>query len=166
MAKRESASIDIRLRTGGALRVSFVPTPSRVNHSTMSTAINQRFVLNTYSYTSSGSISDHLERFAQAGFREIELMMYPGHLWPPSMDDTARAALRRELDAWGLTLRTLNQPSVDINVAAASPERHRYSLDILRSVVSLAGELGAGGAVIGPGKPNPLFPAPVECLLG
>jgi sugar phosphate isomerase/epimerase len=132
----------------------------------MSTEINQRFVLNTYSYTLLGPISDHLENFARAGFRELELMMYPGHLWPPTMDDAARATLRRELDALGLTVRTLNQPNVDINVAAASPEMRRYSLDILRSVVSLAGELGAEGVVIGPGKPNPLFPAPVERLLG
>jgi len=132
----------------------------------MANDINAGFALNTYSHTLLGPIAEQLPGFAQDGFRELELMMYPGHLWPPTMDAVARAALRRELDALGLAVRTLNQPNVDINIAAASPEMRRYSLDILRSVVSLAAELGAEGVVIGPGKPNPLLPAPIEQLLG
>jgi sugar phosphate isomerase/epimerase len=127
---------------------------------------NAGFALNTYSYTLLGPIVEQLPRFARSGFSELELMMYPGHLWPPAMDAAARAALRRELDALELKVRTLNQPNVDINVTAASPEMRRYSLDILRSVVSLAAELGAEGVVIGPGKPNPLLPAPTAQLLG
>ena len=88
----------------------------------MSSDVNAHFALNTYSYTLHGTIAEHLPGFAAAGFRELELMMYPGHLWPPAMDAAARVALRRDLEAHGLTVRTLNQPNIDINVTAASPE--------------------------------------------
>lgn len=132
----------------------------------MSSNVNAYFALNTYSYTLHGTIAEHLPGFAAAGFRELELMMYPGHLWPPTMDAAAHVALRRDLEAHGLTVRTLNQPNIDINVTAASPEMRRYSLDLLRAVIALAGELGAEGVVVGPGKANPLLPAPTESLLG
>jgi sugar phosphate isomerase/epimerase len=132
----------------------------------MPTIANACFALNTYAYTLEGTISEHLPAFAQAGFRELELMMYPGHLWPPAMGRAAFSALRREIEALGLRVRTLNQPNIDINVTAPSPEMRRYSLDVLRAVIALAGELGAEGVVIGPGKANPLLPAPVERLIG
>jgi len=132
----------------------------------MPTRTNACFALNTYSYLLRGPIAPLLPGFAEAGFEELELMMYPGHLWPPEMDAAARSSLRGDLEALGLTVRTLNQPNVDLNIAAASPEMRRYTLDVLRSVVTLAGELGAQGVVIGPGKANPLQPAPVETLLG
>ncbi|MCP5149228.1 MAG: sugar phosphate isomerase/epimerase [Ectothiorhodospiraceae bacterium] len=132
----------------------------------MSAELHARFALNTYSYTLHGTIGDHLPAFAAAGFRELELMMYPGHLWPLDMGAAEQAALRRTVEGLGLRVRTLNQPNIDINVTAASPEMRRYSLDVLRSVVTLAGELGAEGVVIGPGKANPLLPAPMERLVG
>jgi sugar phosphate isomerase/epimerase len=39
-----------------------------------------------------------------------------------------------------------------------------YTLDLLRGVVALAGDLEVPGVVIGPGKANPLFPAPKDRL--
>ena len=40
-----------------------------------------------------------------------------------------------------------------------------YTLDLLTKFVRCAGELGAGGIIIGPGKPNPLFPMPRERMI-
>jgi L-ribulose-5-phosphate 3-epimerase len=57
-------------------------------------------------------------------------------------------------------------PNIDINVAAAAPGMRAYSLDLLADTVRLAGELGARGVVIGPGKANPLFPADASELTG
>ena len=57
-------------------------------------------------------------------------------------------------------------PNIDINVAGAAPEMRAYSLDLLTDTVRLAGELGARGVVIGPGKANPLFPADADELIG
>jgi sugar phosphate isomerase/epimerase len=124
------------------------------------------FACNTYSYTISHPAATCLAHLASLGFREFELMMYPGHLWPPDTDAAARRALLRQVRDAGLEIVTLNMPNIDMNVAGASAEMRRYTLDLLEGIVVLAGELGAAGVVIGPGKANPLFPAPKERLIG
>jgi sugar phosphate isomerase/epimerase len=132
----------------------------------MSTSACANFALNTYSYTLMGSATEQLSGFADAGFQELELMLYPGHLWPRDMAAGERGALRGDLESLGLSVRTLNQPNIDVNVAAANPQMRRHSLDIQLSAIRLAAEIGAEGLVIGPGKPNPLLPAPLEQLTG
>ena len=77
-----------------------------------------------------------------------------------------RAALRRLIIQRGLRVVTLNMPNIDMNVAGASVEMRRYTLDLLRQIVELAGDLGVPGVVVGPGKANPLFPAPRDRLEG
>jgi sugar phosphate isomerase/epimerase len=124
------------------------------------------FGCNTYSYTIGHTVEDCVKRLADFGFVEFELMMYPGHLWPPDSDAVKRAALRQLITQRGLRVVTLNMPNIDMNVAGASVEMRRYTVDLLRQIVELAGELGVPGVVIGPGKSNPLFPAPRELLEG
>ena len=118
------------------------------------------FGCNTYSYTIDYTVEDCVRRLADLGFTEFELMMYPGHLWPPETNSARRAALRRLIIQRGLRVVTLNMPNIDMNVAGASVEMRRYTLDLLRQIVELAGDLGVPGVVVGPGKANPLFPAP------
>src|SRR4029450_1935856 len=124
------------------------------------------FGCNTYSYTIAYSAEDCLVRLADLGFAEFELMMYPGHLWPPETNGAQRAALRRLIAGRDLHVVTLNMPNIDMNVAGASAEMRRYTLDLLRQIVQLAGDLEVPGVVIGPGKATPLFPAPRERLDG
>jgi sugar phosphate isomerase/epimerase len=124
------------------------------------------FGCNTYSYTIAYSAEDCLMRLADLGFAELELMMYPGHLWPPETNVAQRAALRRLIAGRDLHVVTLNMPNIDMNVAGASAEVRRYTLDLLRQIVQLAGDLEVPGVVVGPGKANPLFPAPRERLNG
>ncbi len=124
------------------------------------------FGCNTYSYTIDYTAEACLSRLADQGFSEFELMMYPGHFWPPDADAAQRASLRRLIASRDLRLVSLNMPNIDMNVAGASAEMRRYTLDLLRQIVELAGELGAAGVVVGPGKANPLFPAPRERLDG
>lgn len=126
---------------------------------------HDRFAVNTYSYTLDGSVQDCLSRLADQGFREFELMLYPNHLWPATLDSGARAGLSRLLSSRGLAVRTINQPNVDINLAGAATEMRAYSLNLVRAGVEFAGDLGAEGVVIGPGKGNPLFPAPAERMM-
>lgn len=116
------------------------------------------FAANTYSYTLTHPVRDCIAGLAAQGFRDFELMMYPGHLWPAHIDALARRELRDYLQGEGLTVGTLNMPNVDLNVAAATEEMRAMTLGVLRAVVELAGELGAGGVVIGTGKANPLLP--------
>jgi sugar phosphate isomerase/epimerase len=124
------------------------------------------FGCNTYSYTIAYSAKDCLVRLADFGFAEFELMMYPGHLWPPEANGAQRAVLRRLIAGRGLRVVTLNMPNIDMNVAGASAEMRSYTLDLLRQIVELAGDLEVPGVVVGPGKANPLFPAPRERLDG
>jgi len=124
------------------------------------------FGANTYSYMRSHGAADCLARLAGFGFREFELMVHPGHLWPAELSAEQRRALRRLIEGNGWTLTALNMPNIDINVAAAAPGMRAYSLDLLTDTVRLAGELGARGVVIGPGKANPLFPADASELIG
>ncbi|MEP6677658.1 MAG: sugar phosphate isomerase/epimerase family protein [Betaproteobacteria bacterium] len=124
------------------------------------------FAVNTYSYTLSHTVRDCLAGLADRGFDTFELMMYPGHLWPAELGSSARRDLRRFIESNGLTVTTLNMPNVDLNVAGATAEMRAYTLANLRSVVQLAGDLGVPGVVLGPGKANPLFPAPLERLTG
>jgi len=124
------------------------------------------FGCNTYSYMRSHSAAACLARLADLGFQELELMVHPGHLWPAELSAEQRGAIRRLLEQRTLRLTALNMPNIDINVAGAAPEMRAYSLNLLTGTVRLAGELGARGVVIGPGKANPLFPAGAEELLG
>lgn len=117
------------------------------------------FGCNTYSYMRSHSAAVCLERLADRGFQEFELMVHPGHLWPAELSAEERRSLRRLIEARGLRLTALNMPNIDINVAGAAAEMRSYSLNLLTDTVRLAGELGTCGVVIGPGKANPLFPA-------
>ncbi len=117
------------------------------------------FGCNTYSYIRSHSADASVMRLAELGFREFELMTHPGHLWPADLSAEERGALRRRFDDNGLTLTSLNMPNVDINIAGAAQGMRAYSLKLLIETIRLAGDLGARGVVIGPGKANPLFPA-------
>lgn len=124
------------------------------------------FGANTYSYMRSHSAASCVERLADLGFREFELMVHPGHLWPAELSSGGRSGIRRVFEKRGLGLTALNMPNIDINVAAAAPEMRAYSLGLLADMVRLAGDLGAHGVVIGPGKVNPLFPADASELAG
>jgi L-ribulose-5-phosphate 3-epimerase len=117
------------------------------------------FGCNTYSYIRSEPAHRCIARLADFGFRKFELMVHPGHLWPPGPAAEGLADLRRLLSARGLEVVTLNMPNIDINIAAAAPAMRDYSLAMLTGIVQLASEIGARGVVIGPGKANPLFPA-------
>jgi L-ribulose-5-phosphate 3-epimerase len=124
------------------------------------------FGCNTYSYMRSHSAEACLARLADLGFLEFELMVHPGHLWPAELSAQQRRSIRRGIEQRGLQLTALNMPNIDINVAGAAPEMRAYSLNLLTESVRLAGELGARGVVIGPGKANPLFPADAKDLIG
>jgi L-ribulose-5-phosphate 3-epimerase len=125
---------------------------------------NKLFGCNTYSYIQSHAAARCVEQLADRGYADFEIMVYPGHLW--SSDEPGLRVLKSVVQGRGLRVVTLNMPNIDINIAAAVPEMRAYSLAVLEGIVRIAGELGAPGIVIGPGKANPLFSAPAEQLIG
>jgi len=128
------------------------------------TSLAAGFGVNTYSYIFGGSAADTVARLADQGYGGVELMFFPGHLWPAELDAAKLRGLRN-LCEQRLRLVAVNMPNVDINVAAAAEEMRAYTLDLLIKFVRCAGELGAGGIIIGPGKPNPLFPMPRDRMV-
>ena len=69
------------------------------------------FACNTYSCTISHDARRCLGHLAELGFREVELMMYPGHLWPPDADAAARRELGRFIRSLGMAIVTLKTTS-------------------------------------------------------
>ena len=122
-----------------------------------------RFGINTYSYTQSMQAADCVRMLADRGVRNIELMFYPGHLW---ITDSAAVIgeLRSVLERTGIRLVSVNGPNVDLNIAAATAEMREYSVRLNSEYLRIAAELGAEGLILGPGKPNPLFPLPNEVM--
>jgi L-ribulose-5-phosphate 3-epimerase len=124
------------------------------------------FGCNTYAYMLSHSAEACLAQLADLGFVEFEFMVHPGHLWPAELTTEKRRALRRMFEEHEFELATLNLPNIDINIASTTPEMRAYTLDLLEETVRLAGELGARGVVMSPGKASPLLPAEPEVLRG
>ncbi len=120
--------------------------------------------MNTYSYIFNGSAADTVARLADQGYDGVELMFFPGHLWPAELDAAALRGLRNLCEA-RLRLVSVNMPNVDMNIGAAAEEMRAYTLDLLVQFVRCAGELGAGGIIVGPGKYNPLFPMPRDRMI-
>jgi sugar phosphate isomerase/epimerase len=124
-----------------------------------------RFGINTYSYTQSMSAAACLRHLADKGTRAVELMFFPGHIWLTD-DASSRNELRDVIADTGIALLSMNSPNIDLNIAAATREMRDLSLEINKGYLRMAGELGARGLVIGPGKANPLFPLPKEMMTG
>ena len=123
------------------------------------------FGINTYSYTQDMTAADCLRHLAEQGVKAVELMFFPGHLWVDDPASTLRE-VRSVLERNGMTLMSVNGPNIDLNIASATEEMRALSLSLNNSYLRIAGELGAGGLVLGPGKANPLFPLPLEILEG
>jgi len=124
------------------------------------------FGCNTYAYMTSEPAATTMARLGDVGFREFELMVHPGHIWPAELSAEQRRALRSQMEQRAPQLAALNLPNIDINIASTVSEMRRYSVDLLAETVRLAGELGARGVIMSPGKPSALFPASEDDLTG
>ena len=74
--------------------------------------------MNSYSYTIDHTAEAFLTNLAGRGYREFELMVYPGHMWPKAMTAADRTKLRRHAESLGARIVTLNMPNIDVNIAA------------------------------------------------
>jgi sugar phosphate isomerase/epimerase len=123
----------------------------------------EHFGINTYSYSQTHTAEACMDVLADQGFTAFELMLYPGHLWITD----SQAVLRRivaKATARKLEITNLNMANVDMNLTAAAPEMRDYTLGLWRQFLRIAGELGAQGIILGPGKPNPLFSLPYQAM--
>lgn len=115
--------------------------------------------VNTMSFMWRASARDALETLARAGYRRFELMAQPPHL-DPMMGRADAIALARFLRDAGLTVETINLPSLDQNLASASAEMRDYSVRLFERLIAIADAVGASAVVVVTGRVNPLIPPP------
>jgi sugar phosphate isomerase/epimerase len=119
----------------------------------------------TYSYLWTLSLDDAVNRLADLGFRSIELMATPPHLWPAEFARSERAALRRLCASRGMTITSVNPTYLDLNLASLNPgfraETVRSSRIIRRPTTSgRGGVTWPGGTAPGARTWSPLASRP------
>jgi sugar phosphate isomerase/epimerase len=111
------------------------------------------------------SAREALETLAREGYRCFEVMAQRPHL-NPLMERAEVAAFARFLRDAGLTIETINLPSLDQNLASASPEMRDYTVRIFERLIAMAEAIGASGVVTVTGRVNPLIAPPRHDLEG
>lgn len=122
------------------------------------------YTVNTYPYTLRYGLRDCVARLADLGFRSFEPMLVPGHFWPSDEAAGERQKIGSLLASRDLRIVTLNQPNLDINLSSSVPEMREHSCAMMIAAMQLAGEWGAMGIVINPGKANPVLASPRDHL--
>src|ERR1035437_10339734 len=77
--------------------------------------VKKIFGINTYSYTLNWSAADCIRHLADQGYIGVELMMYPGHLWP-DLDASGRVEIGPEMS------RIHHQLNADIALVRQMPD--------------------------------------------
>jgi L-ribulose-5-phosphate 3-epimerase len=119
--------------------------------------------VNTMSFMWRYSAREALEALARQGYRRFELMAQPPHL-DPMMDRAQVVEFARFLRDAQLTVETINLPSLDQNLASASPQMRDYSVRLFERLIAIAEAIGAKAIITVTGRVNPLIPPPRQDL--
>ena len=111
---------------------------------------------NTMSFMWKTSAREALETLAREGYRTFEVMAQRPH-FDPFMDRAEALAFARFLREAGLTVETVNLPSLDQNLASAAPEMREYSVRLFERLVAIAETIGAAAVIVVTGRVNPLI---------
>lgn len=116
-----------------------------------------------YTYLWDLPIHEALKRVAGMGFKYVEIMCTPPHIWMKGMDKQERKALRKVLESSKLELVSMN-PSYgsNLNLASTLPEVREFSVTSVKNAVELTHDLGGRIVIAVPGHLHPLMPAPFE----
>jgi len=116
-----------------------------------------------YTYLWDLPIEEALKHVADMGFKYIEIMCTPPHVWMKGMDRQDRRALRKVLETNQLELVSVN-PSYgsNTNFASTLPEIRDFSVSLVKDAIELTHEIGGQLVIAVPGSLHPLMPAPFE----
>jgi sugar phosphate isomerase/epimerase len=112
--------------------------------------------VNTMSFMWRAPAREALETLARAGYLRFEVMAQRPHL-DPWMNRAEATAFGRFLHDAGLVLETINMPSLDQNLASASPEMRDYTVRLFERLIAIAEAIGASGVIVVTGRVNPLI---------
>jgi sugar phosphate isomerase/epimerase len=110
------------------------------------------------------TLEDTLKEIKTMGFRYVEIMTAPPHIWPRSFDKRRRKDLRKHIEQLGLELVAINPTYLDINMASPNPGIREESVKQIMEQITLASDLGAKLIVVIVGKRHPLIAPPVEVV--
>lgn len=117
-----------------------------------------------YAYLFNYTLEHALEEIKTMGFRYVEIMTAPPHIWPRSLDRRQRKDLRKHIEQLELELVAINPTYLDINMASPNPGMREESIKQIMEQIALANDLGARLIVVIVGKRHPLIAPPVEVV--
>jgi len=115
-----------------------------------------RVGVNTMSFMWKASAREALETLARAGYQCFEVMAQRPH-FDPFMDRAETQSFARFLRDAGLTVETINMPSLDQNLASGSPQMRDYTVRLFERLVDIAQTIGAAAVIVVSGRVNPLI---------
>jgi L-ribulose-5-phosphate 3-epimerase len=123
------------------------------------------FGASTFSFMRQEPALQSVRRLRAIGYRMMDVLVTPEHLWPEALDARARSEMRRALDEDDIVIDSLNPQPVDLNVGSGVKAVRDYSVSFYADVIRLARELGARAVVVVPGRvPIVLPPNAVDTM--
>ncbi|MEW6081928.1 MAG: sugar phosphate isomerase/epimerase family protein [Bacillota bacterium] len=116
----------------------------------------------TYPYLYRLSVEEACQSLARLGFRYVELMSTPPHIWVRGMDGAARNRLKKVIEDNGMEVVAINPTFLDINMTSLNPAMREEAIVQMTETLDLVADIGAKIAVIMIGRRHPLIPAPME----
>jgi L-ribulose-5-phosphate 3-epimerase len=118
-------------------------------------------IINTFSYLWTSNAIDAISELVRAGYRVFEVPVSSPHCWPDEMSQTVRSDVKKRLQDYGATVRSLNAGGYDINLASPGANVRRKSIDHITDVMDLAFAWGVVDVVISPGTRRPMISPPL-----
>jgi len=110
-----------------------------------------------YPYLWDYSIEYALKHISDIGFKYVELMSTPPHIWPRGLNKKERESIKALFDKYELKLIALNPTFLDLNLASTNPGIREETVTQIKEQIDLAYDLGAEIVVIIAGKRHPLI---------
>ncbi len=112
--------------------------------------------VNTMSFMWRCGARDALETLAHEGFTRFEIMAQCPH-FDPFMARAHAVAFGHFLRDAGLTVETINIPSLDQNLASGTPEMREHTVKVFERLIAIAECIGASAIIVVTGRVNPLI---------
>lgn len=116
----------------------------------------------TYTYVFDHSWEATLERLAALGFKWLEVMTAPPHIWPRDLDPKARETLRRQIESYGMHVISSQPAWLELNLVAFNPGIRAEVVKQMKENIELLHDLGGKVLDIFPGRREGLVAPSME----
>ena len=116
----------------------------------------------TYTYVFDHSWEATLERLAALGFKWLEVMTAPPHIWPRDLDPKARETLRRQIESYGMQVFSSQPAWLELNLVAFNPGVREEVVKQMKENIELLHDLGGKVLDIFPGRREGLVAPTME----